>query len=54
MLREETDPLCAVPCSKCGGPAIRLPVSESLEEWFEATVAGATTMADCIYLQPLA
>jgi hypothetical protein len=28
-------PLCSVACSKCGGLAIRMPVSESIDNLFE-------------------
>jgi len=30
-------PLCSVACSKCGGLAIRMPVSESIDKLFRET-----------------
>jgi hypothetical protein len=35
LLSEGIKPLCSVACSKCGGLAIRLPVSESIDKLFE-------------------
>jgi hypothetical protein len=35
MLADGLRPLCSVTCTKCGGLAIRLPVSESIDKLFE-------------------
>jgi hypothetical protein len=34
LFEEEKLPLCVIPCSRCGGLAIRVPASESMSKIF--------------------
>jgi hypothetical protein len=47
VLREELAPLCSVPCSRCGGLAIKLPVAESVAALFADPVGMPHDLAEC-------
>jgi hypothetical protein len=49
VLREELTPLCSVPCSRCGGLAIKLPAGEAVAALFAGPVGAACDMAECEY-----
>jgi hypothetical protein len=34
LLRDGLEPLCAVPCPRCAGLAVKLPASESMSKIF--------------------